>query len=328
MTSPAETPNETTRSGSPSISIELTEQQADKQDLPQSIPSFQVSTEDLRVSYTQTVMLMINGYKARALLDTGATMSFISENLAEKLDLPGHPTSMGFYAANQERCECSGQYQATVMSLSQTFGLHITLYGLRGSQNNPTIPRRSITTLAPQSLTPEEHDWLNKIGFPISDITESEVNNYPVEIILGIDVYNKIWYTMPLALKCGLSVQLSTFGWIISGVISRDYRLLNSLQSCFFMDQIPKLLNFPVNGQVQSSSYNSPQIMPSTKTKSERIGISKDEPTHESSLAVRRCCCPVNNIQRKNFLPCNLIGLFSILIFSSILYKIFITILL
>lgn len=42
----------------------------------------------------------------------------------------------------------------------------------------------------------------------------------PVEIIIGLEYYNKLWRTTEQDIKNGLSIRLSVFGWVVSGVES------------------------------------------------------------------------------------------------------------
>lgn len=170
--------------------------------------SSQTSTvPDNGKTFSQTVLVTVNGQQVRMLLDSGADRTLITESLAKKLNLPEYgQTDRNFICAYNQQRKCNRRCIAIVQSLDKSFSMEMIMYVLpMSSQSKPV-------------LNTEQHANLKRLGYPISDVTSLETESFPIELIVGIDYYQSLWKGDAIQLENGLFVQKTNFGWILAGL--------------------------------------------------------------------------------------------------------------
>lgn len=170
-------------------------------------------------------------HSLRALIDQGSEVSFLTENAAQLLQLPG-------VAANWPVHGIGNTYAGRVRSVVQLEirSSHHTEFALRAD----TLVMKSITGMLPHSRCTYSA-WPHIANLTLADPTFATPGT--IDILLGGDVYKHI--IMPGMLKGADDAPLAqstVFGWILSGQVEQNaqrdqlYTHLSALHTCIDID--------------------------------------------------------------------------------------------
>ncbi|XP_011859247.1 PREDICTED: uncharacterized protein LOC105556756 [Vollenhovia emeryi] len=149
--------------------------------------------------------------RVRALLDQGSEASFVSESVAQLLELPRRPVEVSLRGISGSRAGAAHSIVRLVLR---------SLVDSRSSVEIDALVLPRLTAPLP-ACSLKEHALPQLQGLPLAD-PQFTISN-PVDLILGADVYGQI-------LKSGvkrwpasrLVAQNTVFGWVVSGAITAD----------------------------------------------------------------------------------------------------------
>ncbi|XP_011858926.1 PREDICTED: uncharacterized protein LOC105556442, partial [Vollenhovia emeryi] len=149
--------------------------------------------------------------RVRALLDQGSEASFVSESVAQLLELPRRPVEVSLRGISGSRAGAAHSITRLVLS---------SLVDSRSTVEIDALVLPRLTAPLP-ACSLKEHALPRFQGLPLAD-PQFTISN-PVDLILGADVYGQI-------LKSGvkrwpasrLVAQNTVFGWVVSGAITTD----------------------------------------------------------------------------------------------------------
>ncbi|XP_011871166.1 PREDICTED: uncharacterized protein LOC105563832 [Vollenhovia emeryi] len=149
--------------------------------------------------------------RVRALLDQGSEASFVSESIAQLLELPRRPGEISLRGINGSRAGAAHSITRLVLS---------SLVGPRSTIEIDALVLSRLTAPLP-ACSLKERVLPRFQGLPLAD-PQFAISN-PVDLILGADAYGQI-------LKPGvkhwpasrLVAQNTVFGWVVSGAITAD----------------------------------------------------------------------------------------------------------
>ena len=146
--------------------------------------------------------------KARALLDTGSSASFISERLAQSLRLSR-------YSQNARICGIAGlQHSDGKQSVTQFVISSMYSPGRRHSINAFIVPQ--ITSDLPVCAVPPDPDWAHLNGIFLADPEYHQPGK--VDILLGVGVFVEVIRHGRRAGPPNSPTALNTdFGWVLAG---------------------------------------------------------------------------------------------------------------
>ncbi|KAH9405998.1 hypothetical protein TYRP_014296 [Tyrophagus putrescentiae] len=171
------------------------------------VPALKYSRPELLTSLYQTVCVSINGQWVRVLLDSGGGRSAILASCANRLNLPTyapHHLSIGGMGGDHE-ISSTRLVKAEMKSLASDRHLEAVL---------PVIP--SFGNLRPAAVPDELWYKLREKGIVLSD--EPSNRHQPVEIIIGLEYYGRIWLNLERYVTDDIVVRESIFGWTAFGV--------------------------------------------------------------------------------------------------------------
>lgn len=200
---------------------------------PSSAPSlsaspidFVASTQTLRASGQDQVMLMTcqvvvtrpggPACRARALLDTGSSLSFITERLAQRLRLPRK--------RHNEQIRGIGGARASV---STHGSVRVQLNGADGYCRSKAIDLEAvvlpqISSEIPAHPVPFKGAWKHLKGLPLADPEFGTPSQ--VDLLLGNDVFFQVLRHGRRHGPPGSPDAIETrFGWVLCGVVDRKH---------------------------------------------------------------------------------------------------------
>ncbi len=176
-------------------------------------PLVATSTSSSETQYYQTVLVSINGKKVRIMLDSGGGVSTILSDLATELQLPtvGQQKLYVGSAFHAGKTMSSSRVKASVFAIDSDTSIEVELNVVESdlALKLPVVP-------------PAVRTKLSKSGFSICDIDDSELDQYPVKIILGVKYYSSLWLGPEQQIGKYFAVRQSIFGWVAIGVLFRE----------------------------------------------------------------------------------------------------------
>ena len=165
-----------------------------------------------RKSYYQTCLVRINGRIVRIVLDSAGGQSVIVQDLADRLHLDKFVDyKVKFGGAFGSSTTSTKMVAATLESLVSNDAYNM---------NFSVVPELDALRMA--TIPPEAKERLKAKGFELVDVDQDKLNEYPVEILVGVDYYGDLWKGMETRVTKGLFVRESIFGWVAFGVTSAD----------------------------------------------------------------------------------------------------------
>ena len=173
-----------------------------------SIISHQVP--DALMTTAQVLLIGPGGQeiKARALIDSGAGLSLVSQRITQLLDLPLQPSTLQFSAVQGAPCKPSNFLTSLIISPLLDKGTRITC--------RPAVVQTVTCDLPTQSVLPVT-DLPHLLGLQLADTSYNTPGR--IDILLGADLAPQIMVRQ--LLRSGTPsepiAQATTFGWVISG---------------------------------------------------------------------------------------------------------------
>ena len=216
-----------------------------------------------------TAQLVITGpsgkeFQARALLDSGAGISLVSDKVAKMLNLPMQPTKLQLSVAQGEKAK--PLHHMTFINISPLHNRAMKI------PCHPAVSTIVTSDLPPQPVKPIT-DLPHLMGLQLADTSYHLPGE--IDLLLGADMAPLIMTPKPL--RCGKKTepiaQSTHFGWVLSGPVTRlnlihqevtNYQSLNSI--CFPPSQtrdVPfaghQTFNLPPRSNHQFTSINNLQ---------------------------------------------------------------------
>ena len=186
-----------------------------------------------------TLQSGVNSMTIRALIDPGADESFISEHVAQLLQLRKFPVSTSISGVGGENVKApTSLVEVTLKSSKEpTFSMRI-----------PALVLKRLINLLPSAQV-QHQDWSHIRGLSLADPTFHKPGR--IDCILGAEVYGVILLE---GLRKGSypTAQNTVFGWILTGSIETPINC-HSKVSCHIV--IKKILG---NGRTSSIHYPLP----------------------------------------------------------------------
>ena len=186
--------------------------------IPEKCPVLVTNTTTRRLperkSYYQTCLVRINGRIVRIVLDSAGGRSLIVQDLADRLNLEKfaeYKVNFGGPFGNTSYSTSTEMVLATLESIVSD-----DVYNMQFS----VVPE--LDSLRMATIPPEAKERLKAKGFDLVDVDEEKINEYPVQVIVGVDFYGDIWKGMETRVTRNLFVRESIFGWVAFGVTSAD----------------------------------------------------------------------------------------------------------
>ena len=216
-----------------------------------------------------TAQLVITGpsgkeFQARALLDSGAGISLVSDKVTKMLNLPLQPTKLQLSVAQGEKAKPLHHMTSINISPLHNRAMKIPCH--------PAVSTTVTSNLPPQPVKPVI-DLPHLMGLQLADTSYHLPGE--IDLLLGADMAPLIMTPKPL--RCGKTTepiaQSTHFGWVLSGPVTRlnllnqevtNYQSLNSV--CFPPSQtrdVPfaghQMLNLPPRSNHHFTSINNLQ---------------------------------------------------------------------
>ena len=165
-------------------------------------------------SYYQTCLVKINDKIVRIVLDSAAGRSVVIERLCNSLNLEEH---------SQQKLNIGGPFGKSSSS-KITKVVTATLKSLVNDQSR-TMQFSVVPSLDPlrMAVIPKEaKERLKAKGFELVDAEEENLEDHPVQVIVGVDFYGDVWNGMETRITNDLHVRESIFGWVVFGVTAAN----------------------------------------------------------------------------------------------------------
>ncbi|XP_037048786.1 uncharacterized protein LOC119083230 [Bradysia coprophila] len=199
-------------------------QSANNNEKPQEVSLVKSGSNNILSSVVllKTILLPVKTVKGvvnvRGLLDDGSQRSYISTQLAKRID----GTMLGKYF------ERNILFGGVITGIEERSIYEVQLYGINGSMYKLELANKDKITGSVEKLPPGPWmDELKSMGIRISD-SESSIED--IDILLGADLLPKVMTDRSMLLECGLRVVETIFGWTIMGPIPKEVQLNTSMQ--------------------------------------------------------------------------------------------------
>ena len=169
---------------------------------------------DVLMATAQLVITGPNGkeLQARALLDSGAGLSLISDRVAKMLNLPLQPTKLQLSVAQGETAKPLHHLTSINLSPLHNRAMKIPCH--------PAVSPTVTADLPPQPVQPVT-DLPHLMGLQLADTSHHLPGR--IDLLLGADMAPLIMTPQPL--RCGKKTepiaQSTHFGWVLSGPVNR-----------------------------------------------------------------------------------------------------------
>ena len=169
----------------------------------------------------QVVVEALDGHitRARALRDCASSTSFVTERLAQQLQLPRRRQRVQVAGIGGDEHTLSSRSIVTFTITNLKEKSVDRILGHRWKIEAVVLPK--VATKLPVIPVPFDRDWKHLLGLRLADPEFGTPGH--VDILLGVDVFNRVVRQGRQQSPPGSSMAMNTeFGWVLSGTISRD----------------------------------------------------------------------------------------------------------